>query len=142
MELEKQNAAQKETVPKWKQKQRADALEKFQREPCEDNLWECIVAFEGYPFYTASGLPFAYALKTGRSGLPTRELWINRRTQSKSLAWGSVRLAYRRAREMEDEEVGRPKALGDIRGISYVYPIFWKFGLIRVPEKIREKMQP
>lgn len=130
------------SIPEWKSRKRREALEKLQREPCEDNLWECIVAFEGYPFHTASGLPFAYALKTGRNGLPTRELWINRRAQSKSLSWGSVRLAYRKAGEMAGEEIGRPKALGDIRGISYVYPLLWKFGLIRVPEEIREKMQP
>ena len=34
----------------------------------------------------------------------------------------------------------RPKALGDIRGISYIYPILWRLGLIRVPEKFEEKM--
>ncbi len=150
MKLEEQeqdnrkNEAQEgeENIPERKRKMCADALGKLQREPCEDNLWECIVAFEGYPFHTASGLPFVYALKTGRNGLPTRELWINRRAQSKSLAWGSIRLAYRKARELEGEEVERPKALGDIRGISYIYPLLWKFGLIRVPEKVREKMQP
>ncbi len=139
------NEAEKEesgSIPEWKKRKRREALEKLRREPCEDNLWACIVAFEGYPFYTASGLPFAYALKTGRNGLPTRELWINRRAQSKSLSWGSVRLAYRKAREMTGEEIGRPKALGDIRGISYVYPLLWKFGLIRVPDQIREKMLP
>lgn len=38
------------------------------------------------------------------------------------------------------EIVKRPKALGDIRGISYIYPILWRLGLIRVPEKFEEKM--
>ena len=37
-------------------------------------------------------------------------------------------------------EVKKPKALGDIRGVSYVYPILWRFGLIRVPEAIEKKM--
>ena len=36
--------------------------------------------------------------------------------------------------------VKRPKALGDIRGISYIYPLFWKFGLIEVPEETAKKM--
>lgn len=31
--------------------------------------------------------------------------------------------------------VDRPKALGDIRGISYIYEIFNRFGLIEMPEK-------
>lgn len=38
------------------------------------------------------------------------------------------------------EEVKKPKALGDIRGISYIYPILWRFGLIEVPEVIEKKM--
>ena len=32
------------------------------------------------------------------------------------------------------------KELGDIRGVSYIYPILWRFGLIRVPEAIEKKM--
>ena len=39
-----------------------------------------------------------------------------------------------------DQEVKKPKALGDIRGVSYIYPILWRFGLIRVPEAIEKKM--
>lgn len=122
------------------EKTRQRALEKLWAQTCEDNLWECVVAFEGETFRTASGLPFVYALKTGRNGLPTKELWINRRAQSKSLSWGSVRLAYRKARELTGTVVPRPKALGDVRGVSYVYPILWRFGLIEVPEEAAKKM--
>ena len=39
-----------------------------------------------------------------------------------------------------DQEVKKPKALGDIRGASYIYPILWRFGLIRVSEAIEKKM--
>lgn len=39
------------------------------------------------------------------------------------------------------EVVGGPKALGDIRGVSYIYGIFYRFGLIDVPEKVKEKMK-
>lgn len=38
------------------------------------------------------------------------------------------------------EMVDRPKALGDIRGVSYIYGMFYRFGLIDVPEKVKEKM--
>ena len=56
------------------------------RENCtEDNLWRCIIAFQEYPFYTISGLPFTYTLKTGRRGGLTKELFIDRRENSKSL---------------------------------------------------------
>ena len=33
----------------------------------------------------------------------------------------------------------RYKALGDIRGVSYIYGMFYRFGLIDVPEKVKEK---
>ena len=110
------------------------AVQALRERPCEETLWACVVAFRGYPFRTLTGLPFAYALKTGRNGRLTRELWIDRREGSKSLAWSSVLLAYRSIREI-GAVVERPKALGDIRGVSYIYGIFYRFGLIDVPEK-------
>lgn len=33
----------------------------------------------------------------------------------------------------------RNKALGDIRGVSYIYGMFYRFGLIDVQEKVKEK---
>ena len=36
--------------------------------------------------------------------------------------------------------VDRPKALGDIRGVTYIYGMFYRFGLIDVPDKVKEKM--
>ena len=36
--------------------------------------------------------------------------------------------------------VDRPKALGDIRGVSYIYGMFYRFGLIDVPDTARQKM--
>ena len=44
-------------------------------------------------FKTYSGLPFTYEIRKGRSGEYTKELWIDRREKSKSLAWSSVLLA-------------------------------------------------
>lgn len=38
--------------------------------------------------------------------------------------------------------VDRPKALGDIRGVTYIYAIFYRFGLIDAPQKAKEKMEP
>ena len=90
-------------------------------------------------FKTATGLPFQYKLKVGKNGEYNRELLINRREKSKSLAWSSVVLAFENSKRIS-EEVKKPKALGDIRGVSYIYPILWRFGLIRVPEAIEKKM--
>lgn len=39
------------------------------------------------------------------------------------------------------EVVDRPKALGDIRGVSYIYGLLYRFGLIDVPDKVKEKME-
>ena len=64
----------------------------LKRDPCEVNLWKCVVAFRGYKFKTLSGLPFTYTLKKGRGDEFTKELWIDRREDSKSLAWSSVLL--------------------------------------------------
>ena len=107
--------------------------------PSEENLWQAVIAFQDYPFKTATGLPFRYKLKVGKNGEYNRELLIDRREKSKSLAWSSVVLAFENSKRVS-EEVKKPKALGDIRGVSYIYPILWRFGLIRVPEAIEKKM--
>ena len=39
------------------------------------------------------------------------------------------------------EIVERPKALGDIRGVTYIYGMFYRFGLINVPDEAKEKMK-
>lgn len=121
---------------------RQKAVKKLGDDRCEDNLWEAIVAFQGYSFHTATGLPFSYILKKGRSGSYNRELIVDRRSKSKTLAWSSVMLAFHKAADLSGEVVERPKALGDIRGISYIYPILYRFGFIEVPEKVSGKMLP
>ena len=115
------------------------AVVALRKDPCEANLWKCVVAFRGYKFKTMSGLPFTYTLKKGRGDEFTKELWIDRREDSKSLAWSSVMLAYHNIGKI-GEVVDRPKALGDIRGVSYIYGLLYRFGLIDVPDKIKEKM--
>ena len=115
------------------------AVAALKKNPCEENLWKCVVAFRGYKFKTMSGLPFTYTLKKGRGDEFTKELWIDRREDSKSLAWSSVLLAYHNIGKI-GEVVDRPKALGDIRGVSYIYGLFYRFGLIDVPDEVKEKM--
>lgn len=78
--------------------------------------------------------------RKGRNGEYTKELWIDRREKSKSLAWSSVKLAFHNIKQT-GEIVERPKALGDIRGVTYIYGMFYRFGLIDVPDKVKEKMK-
>lgn len=118
---------------------REEVLAALQRNPDPERLWNCIIAFQDYPFKTISGLPFTYQLKTGRNGELTRELWVDRRQNSKSLAWSSVLKAFEKTKGKP--VVSRPKALGDIRGVSYLYGIFYEFGLIEVPDNLLEKYQ-
>ena len=115
------------------------AVTALKKNPCEKTLWNCIVAFRGYKFKTMSSLPFTYTLKKGRGDDFTKELWIDRREGSKSLAWSSVMLAYHNIGKI-GEVVDRPEALGDIRGVSYIYGLFYRFGLIDVPDEVKEKM--
>ena len=106
------------------------AVKRLLQDPDEETLWNCVVAFQGYQFKTLSDLPFFYRLKKGREGAYTRELWVNRRENSKSLTWSSLMRAFNNIPQM-GALVERPKALGNIRGVSYFYAMFCRFGLIK-----------
>lgn len=118
---------------------RKEMISRLQELPSEDNLWQAIIAFQEYPFRTATGLPFRYKIKIGKDGEYNRELLIDRREKSKTLSWSSVKLAFDNSRLLTGV-IEKPKALGDIRGISYIYPILWRFGLIQVSEKTENAM--
>ena len=96
-----------------------------------------VLTYAGVKFKIYSGLPFSYEIKKGRNGEYTKELWLDRREKSKSLAWSSIVLALK---NIKGEVVDRPKALGDIRGVTYIYGMFYRFGLINVPDEVKEKM--
>ena len=147
-------------------RKRNKVLETLLNEQSEEALWTAMIEFQGYKFRTYSGLVFSYSLKKGRGrgntesgvaneqdeackqaeaykqgGVYTKELFIDRRENSKSLAWSSVLLAFHNIPSI-GSVVDRPKALGDIRGVTYIYAMFYRFGLIDVPEKAKEKMEP
>ena len=106
------------------------AMKRWRVDPTEENFWGVVVAYAGVKFKTYSGLPFSYEIKKGRNGEYTKELWIDRREKSKSLAWSSIVLALG---NIKGEVAESPKALGDIRGVTYIYGMFYRFGLINVP---------
>ena len=147
-------------------RKREKALEELKAEQSEEALWAAVIAFQGYKFRTYSGLVFSYSLKKGRcrgnaesgvvnergntnkmgeackqSDVYTKELFIDRRENSKSLAWSSVLLAFHNIPSI-GSVVDRPKALGDIRGVTYIYAMFYRFDLIDAPQKAKEKMEP
>lgn len=122
-------------------RKRNKALETLLNEQTEETLWAAVIEFQGYKFRTYSGLVFSYSLKKGRGDSYTKELFIDRRENSKSLAWSSVLLAFHNIPSI-GSVVDRPKALGDIRGVTYIYTMFYRFGLIDAPQKAKEKMEP
>ena len=135
------SAADKEKISVGAERQRRyRAVRKLRTEPTEEHLWEVVLLYAGVRFKTYSGLPFTYEIRKGRNVQYTKELWIDRRENSKSLAWSSVLLALGHIKKV-GEIVERPKALGDIRGVAYIYGMFYRFGLINVPDEAKEKMK-
>lgn len=122
-----------------------------------DLLWKTLIAYQNYPFYTSKGLPFFYTVKHKKNGEYSGELEISRKEESKTLTRSSVFLAFQIILEnmpvmadcenagshntvFEPKEYKGPKAIGQIFGISYIYSMFWKFGLIKVPDKVAVKL--
>ena len=135
------STASKEKISVGAERQRRyRAMKRWRADPTEENFWGVVLTYAGVKFKTYSGLPFSYEIKKGRSGEYTKELWIDRRENSKSLAWSSVLLALGNIKKV-GEVVERPKALGDIRGVTYIYGMFYRFGLIDVPDEAKEKMK-
>ena len=135
------STASKEKISVGAERQRRyRAMKRWRADPTEENFWGVVLTYAGVKFKTYSGLPFSYEIKKGRNGEYTKELWIDRRENSKSLAWSSVRLALGHIKKV-GEVVDRPKALGDIRGVTYIYGMFYRFGLIDVPDEAKEKMK-
>ena len=132
------STASKEKISVGAERQRRyRAMKRWRADPTEENFWGVVLTYAGVKFKTYSGLPFSYEIKKGRNGEYTKELWIDRREKSKSLAWSSIILALE---NIKGEIVERPKALGDIRGVTYIYGMFYRFGLIDVPDEVKEKM--
>ena len=131
-------STEKEKISVGAERQRRyRAMKRWRADPTEENFWGVVVSYAGVKFKTYSGLPFSYEIKKGRNGEYTKELWIDRREKSKSLAWSSVLLAFG---NIKGEVVDRPKALGDIRGVTYIYGMFYRFGLIDVSDEVKAKM--
>lgn len=127
-------------------------------EDTDTALWQTVIAYQNYPFYTSSGLPFSYTVKCRKNGEYSGELIVSRKEGSKTLTRSSVMLAFHTVLEAITtadiidsageihtvwipSEYKGPKAIGQIFGISYVYSLFWKWKLIKVPGKVEDKLK-
>ena len=100
----------------------SDKLYTLPSQEQENTLWSMLIYLQGCVFLTAKGLKYTYKIKGG-------EMFVNRK--SKSITQATVFMAFRKAMELGGIVVG-PKKLGTF-GASYLYPIFVKLGVIRVP---------
>lgn len=115
----------------------------------EEALWQAVLRCQGEHFFTSSGLPFTYEVKRKKNGEYSGELLISRKEVSKTLTKSSVMYAFRKVfsdgktfgGEFTAPEYKGPKEIGQIFGISYSYSLFWRLGLIRVPEKVEKKLK-
>lgn len=87
----------------------------------ENHFWETLKLFSGYSFMTVKGLRFHYTVKGN-------EIFIDRK--KKSITRSSVKSALKETVKM-DGKVSGPKKL-NVFGASYLYPIFLRFGLIKM----------
>lgn len=114
-------SANAERIKKYRE--RVAVVEKLKEEGGMDNLWDCIVAFQGYPFTTAKGLKFRYTVKGGEMKVDRKEKTVTR---------SSVEMAYQRALEggvTGGQRITGPKKLG-VFGSSYIYPVFKRVGVV------------
>ena len=106
------STAEKEKISVGAERQRRyRAMKRWRADPTEENFWGVVVVYAGVKFKTYSGLSFSYEVRKGRNGEYTKELWIDRRENSKSLAWSSVLLALNNIKEVVviiDKEIGYP----------------------------------
>lgn len=86
-------------------------------------------------------MSFTYTLKVGKNGKFTKELFIDRRENSKPLAWSSVKIAFEKAMEKPDTVFEHPKAIAGVQGESYSYSLPWRSGVISVPEDAEKKLR-
>ena len=91
----------------------------------EKYLWSTIEKFSGYSFKTVKGLRFQYAVNGN-------EIQINRK--KKCITRSSVKIALKVALE-KNGNISGPKKLG-VFGVSYLYPMFLRFGLIDTERKL------
>lgn len=140
---------------KYRERQRAvgELRERIKTaEELDEALWQCVIAYQNYPFHIPSGLPFSYNVKQGNDEYGG-ELVVSRKEESETLTRSSILLAFHKVLEgIKTEEVKNkdgvlattfilpefmePKAIGQI-----LYSLFWKWGLIQVPEKVEDKLK-
>lgn len=115
--------AERIKIYRERQQARERVIESFQENmdsiQRETILWDAIVKFAGYPFFTMKKLKFTYHVKG-------HEIFVTRK--EKSITRSSVNIAFQKAIDLERNVTG-PKKL-ETFGASYLYAIFQRIGVI------------
>lgn len=120
--------AERIKIYRERQQARKRVIESFQEEmdhvQREAILWDAIVKFAGYPFFTMKKLKFTYHVKK-------YEIFVTRK--EKIITRSSVNMAFQKAIDLERNVAG-PKKL-ETFGASYLYAIFQRIGVINNSDK-------
>lgn len=101
-------------------RKRRAAVERMKQSEDTSVLWDTLLLFQSYPFYTAKSLKFTYIIKGG-------EMFVSRK--DKSITRATINLAFQKALLLDGIVTG-PKKLG-VFGASYLYPVFIRIGVIK-----------
>ena len=100
-----------------------------------DCLWNAIVAFENYPFFTIGHkgqkqVKFTYSVLRLKNGGFGNEIKIT--TKEKTVARATVEYGYTMAKDIQQKEgfVSGPKKIKTPGASSYLYPVFIRLGVI------------
>lgn len=112
-------------------RRRKISYEMLAADPCAENLWKTVAAFEGYPLKTSSGLDFTYEFKKNRHGEKGNEIVVSRK--EKTITRSSIEIAFRKVIDRNEPlpvAMSSPKELG-VFGASYIYGLFIRLRLVR-----------
>ena len=155
--------ASRQVADSAKYRRRQKAVRNLQKgileaeETLDDLLWHAVVQYQHYPFHTSSGKLFDYIIKRKKNAACSEMLVISYEGENKLLPKRSVlrvfhnvldAIEYKKkvnvnvsSKESIIPTYAEPEEMGRIFGVSYIYSMFWKFGVIRVPDYIEKKLK-
>lgn len=129
----------------------------------KESLWECVALFSGYTFHTALGAEFRYEVSMDEKGKLKNGIVLVQGKECKALSRTTITDAYEKVQDVKgsfrgEKSFGKqifPDMQGEIETatskknsentrdlllVSYLYSMFSRFGVIKVPERIKMRM--
>ena len=108
-----------------------------------ESLWKCITLFQKYKFYTIEKTGFIYEVEEHDGDVGKKRIIIDR--EDIVIPYSDILDAYNRTKQMSVGQIPVIKTPEDFcgwKGSKYLYSIFYRFGLIEVPEAVRKRLRP